>query len=56
MEYNDFTMKADFQATPDSNAKTMAIKETKAVEYMMQKKDMKACTAHLQNAMEATEK
>lgn len=59
MECNDATikaMKADVQAMPDGNPKTTAIKEMKSAEDMMQKKDMKACTEHLQNAMEATEK
>ena len=59
MECNDATikaMKADVQAMPDGNPKTTATKEMKSAEDMMQKKDMKACTEHLQNAMEATEK
>jgi len=59
MECKDSTIKAmkqDVQAMPDGNAKTTAVKEIKAAEDMMQKKDEKACTAHLQNAMEATEK
>ena len=59
MECNDATikaMKADVQAMPDGTPKTTAVKEMKSAEDMMQKKDMKACTEHLQNAMEATEK
>ena len=49
-------MKADIQAMPDGNAKTTATKETESAQAMMQKKDMKACTTHLSNAMEAMEK
>lgn len=59
MECNDATikaMKADVQAMPDGTPKTTAVKEMKSAEDMMQKKDMKACMTHLQNAMEATEK
>ena len=50
------TLKADVQAMPNGEAKKMAANEMKAAEEMMQKKDLKACVAHLQNAMEATEK
>lgn len=59
MECNDATikaMKADVQAMPDGTPKTTAVKEMQSAEDMMQKKDMKACMTHLQNAMEATEK
>lgn len=49
-------MKADIQAMPDGNAKTAATKETQSAQEMMQKKDMKACKTHLNNAMEAMEK
>lgn len=59
MECKDSTIKAmkqDVQAMPDGDAKIAAAKEMKAAEDMMQKKDEKACIAHLQNAMEATEK
>lgn len=51
IECNDSTSKADVHAMLDGNAKTAAIKEMKAAEDMMQKKDLKACIAHRQNAM-----
>ena len=49
-------MKADVQAMPDGNSKTTAAKEMEAAQDMMQKKDMKACMAHMHNAMESIEK
>jgi len=49
-------MKADTQAMPDGKSKTTATKEMEAARDMMQKKDMKACLAHMHNAMEAIEK
>lgn len=55
-EKNINAMKADVQAMPDGKAKTTAAKEMQSAQDMMQKKDMKACMAHLNNAMEATEK
>jgi hypothetical protein len=49
-------MKADVQAMPDGKSKTAAAKEMEAARDMMQKKDMKACMAHMHSAMEAIEK
>ena len=49
-------MTADVQAMPDGKLKTAAAKEMEAAQDMMQKKDMKACMAHMHNAMEAIEK
>ena len=49
-------MKADVQAMPDGKSKTTASKEMEAAQDMMRKKDMKACMAHMHNAMEAVEK
>ena len=49
-------MKADVQAMPDSKSKTIAIKEMEAAQETMLKKDMKACMAHMHNAMDAIEK
>jgi hypothetical protein len=49
-------MNADVQAMNDGEAKTTAMKEMQMAEEMMAKKDMKACMAHMYNAMEATEK
>jgi prophage DNA circulation protein len=49
-------MKADIQAMPDGKSKTTAIKEMQAAQDMIQKKDMKACAAHMHTAMEAMEK
>jgi hypothetical protein len=49
-------MKADVQAMPDGSSKAAATKEMEAAQGMMQKKDMKACMAHMHNAMEAIEK
>ena len=48
-------MRADIQSMSDGEAKTTAMKEMEMAEDMMAKKDMKACMAHMQNAMEATE-
>ncbi|WP_298261539.1 hypothetical protein [Bradyrhizobium sp.] len=49
-------MKADVQAMPDGKSKTTATKEMEAAQDAMQKKDMKACMAHMDNAMDAIEK
>ena len=49
-------MNADIQTMNDGEAKTAAMKEMQMAEEMMAKKDMKACMAHMYNAMEATEK
>lgn len=49
-------MKADVQAMPDGKSKTAASKEMEAAQVMMQRKDMKACMAHMRNAMDAIEK
>lgn len=49
-------MKADVQAMPDGAPKTTASKELQAAQDMMQKNDVKACTAHMQTAMDAMEK
>jgi hypothetical protein len=49
-------MTADIQAMPEGEAKTTAMTELQMAEDMMANKDMKACKAHLYNAMEATEK
>jgi hypothetical protein len=46
---------ADIQAMPDGAAKTKAVQEMQLAEEMMAKKDMKACVAHIHNAMEAME-
>jgi hypothetical protein len=46
---------ADIQALPDGDAKTKAMKELAMAEEMMGKNDLKACEAHLHNAMEAIE-
>jgi hypothetical protein len=48
-------MKADVQALPDGDAKTEATKELAMAEEMMGKNDVKACEAHMHNAMEAIE-
>ena len=45
-------MKADIQAMNDGEAKTMAMKEMKMAEEMMDKKDMNACKTHMHNAMD----
>jgi hypothetical protein len=49
-------IKADIQAMNDGEAKTMAMKEMKMAEEMMDKKDMNACKTHIHNAMDAMEK
>jgi hypothetical protein len=49
-------MNADIQSMNDGEAKTTAMKEMQMAEEMIAKKDMKACMAHMYNAMEATEK
>jgi len=49
-------MKADIQAMRDGKSKVIAIKEMQAAQDTMQKKDMKACMAHMHNAMDAMEK
>ena len=49
-------MNADIQSMNDGEAKTTAMKEMQMAEEMMAKKDMKACMAHMYNAMQATEK
>jgi hypothetical protein len=49
-------MNADIQSMNDGEAKTTAMKEMQMAEQMRAKKDMKACMAHMYNAMEATEK
>jgi hypothetical protein len=55
-ETNINAMHADIQVMNDGEAKTTAMQEMKMAEDMMAKKDMKACMAHMHNAMEATEK
>ena len=49
-------VKADIQAMNNGEAKTMAMKEIKMAEEMMDKKDMDACKTHMHNAMDATDK
>jgi len=49
-------IKADIQAMNDGEAKTMAMKEMKMAEEMMDKKDMNACKTHMHNAMDALDK
>jgi hypothetical protein len=49
-------IKADIQAMNDGEAKTMAMKEMKMAEEMMDKKDMNACKTHMHNAMDAMDK
>jgi hypothetical protein len=44
-------IKADIQAMTDGEAKTVAMKEMKMAEEMMDKKDMNACKTHMHNAM-----
>ena len=59
MECNETGMnaiQADIQSMTEGEAKTEAMKEMKMAEEMMAKKDMKACAAHMHEAMEATEK
>jgi hypothetical protein len=55
-ESNINAMKADIQAMPDGKPKTTAIKEMQAAQDMMQKKDKKACMAHMHGVTEAMEK
>jgi hypothetical protein len=40
----------------DGDDKTTAMKEMQMAQDMMAKNDTKGCTAHMHNAMEATEK
>jgi hypothetical protein len=49
-------IKTDIQAMNDGQAKTIAMKEMKMAEEMMDKKDMNACKTHMHNAMDAIEK
>ena len=49
-------MNADIQSMNDGEAKTTAMREMQMAEEMIAEKDMKACMAHMYNAMEATEK
>ena len=59
MECNETSvnaMKADVQAMGDGEAKTTAMREMQMAEDMMAKKDMKGCMAHMDAAMDATEK
>ncbi len=49
-------VKADIQAMNNGEAKTMAMKEIKMAEEMMDKKNMDACETHMHNAMDATDK
>jgi hypothetical protein len=49
-------VKADIQAMNNGEAKTMAMKEIKMAEEMMDKKDMDACKTHMHNAMDAIDK
>ena len=49
-------VKADIQAMNDGEAKTIAVKEMKMAEEMMDKKDMNACKTHMHNAMDAMDK
>lgn len=49
-------MNADIQAMKDGEDKTTAMKEMQMAQDMMAKQDMKGCMAHMQDAMEATEK
>jgi hypothetical protein len=49
-------IKADIQAMNDGEAKTLAMKEMKMADEMMDKKDMNACKTHLHNAMDAMDK
>ena len=49
-------IKADIQAMNDGEAKTVAMKEMKMAEEMMDKKDMNACKTHMHNAMDAMDK
>ena len=49
-------IKADIQAMNDGEAKTVAMKEMKMAEEMMDKKDVNACKTHMHNAMDAMDK
>src|SRR5262245_44494212 len=49
-------IKANIQAMNDGEAKTLAMKEIKMADEMMDKKDMNACKTHLHNAMDAMDK
>ena len=49
-------IKTDIQAMNDGEAKTIAMKELKMAQDMMDKKDMNACKTHIHNAMDAMEK
>ena len=49
-------IKTDIQAMNDGEAKTIAMKELKMAEDMMDKKDMNACKTHMHNAMDAMDK
>ena len=49
-------IKADIQAMNDGEAKTVAMKEMKMAEEMMDKNDMNACKTHMHNAMDAMDK
>ena len=49
-------IKADIQAMNDGEAKTLAMKEMKMADEMMDRKDMNACKTHLHNAMDAMDK
>lgn len=49
-------LKADIQSMGDGKAKTTAIKEMEMAQEMMAQNDVKACKAHMHNAMEAMEK
>ena len=49
-------IKTDIQAMNDGEAKTMAMKEMKMAEEMMDKKDMNACKTHIHNAIDAMDK
>ena len=49
-------IKADIQAMNVGEAKTVAMKEMKMAEEMMDKKDMNACKTHMHNAMDAMDK
>jgi hypothetical protein len=49
-------IKTDIQAMNDGEAKTIAMKELKMAQDMMDKKDMNACKTHMHNAMDAMDK
>ena len=49
-------IKADIQAMNDGEEKTVAMKEMKMAEEMMDKKAMDACRTHMHNAMDAMDK